>query len=177
MTRSVISPMRAVVVVLAGVCLVVLLSVSASRLNVLDQAKGALDISASCDDLKFSELQRDFPKKSRGLGLAFKPYAEGLENCGTLTGKERRFVRSLFGPHFDSDSRADSWAIGTRLGLIDRSRSMAVFYSDDGVVTGVELSAWAPRSRDGGRLSSGEDSAEEQQESGWDEEHSQDGHE
>lgn len=135
-----LTPKRAIVVVLAGVCLVVLLSVAASRLNVLDQTKGALDIAASCDDLKFSELKRDFPKKSGGLGLAFKPYAEGLEKCRTLLGKDRRFVRSIFGRSFDSDRHADSWVIGVRLGLFEKTRSMAVFYSDDGVVTRVELS-------------------------------------
>lgn len=130
-----------VVAVFAAICVAAFLFLTASRLNLGDQAKGLLGITAPCADLDFSQLKRDYPKKSGGMGLAFKPYAEALEKCGPLTGKDRRFVRSIFGPLFDSDSRVDSWLIGTRGGVLlpEKPRSMAVFYSGDGLVTRVKI--------------------------------------
>jgi hypothetical protein len=128
------------VVVVVGVFAIAGISVFASEMNVMDQTKGLIGVAASCDDLKVAELKRDFPEKSRGLGLAFKPYAEGLEKCETLVGRDRRSVRSIFGTSFDADRSADSWVIGSGSGFFDEARSMAIFYSKDGLVTRVELS-------------------------------------
>lgn len=122
--------------VLAGVGLIVCLTLVVSKLHLVDQAKGALGVSASCDAVKLANLKRDFTDKGGGSGLAFKPYAEALEKCASLNGQSREFVRSTFGPHFDSDRRSDSWLIGT--GLFER-RSMWVTYSADGLVTRVTL--------------------------------------
>lgn len=113
--------------------------IAVDRLELSDKAKGIAGISASCDDLELSDLQRDFPRKSAGQGLAFRPYAKALEKCGTLTGKDRSVVRSIFGPHFDSDSRVDSWVIGYGAGLLGDAHSMAVFYSEEGLVRRVKI--------------------------------------
>lgn len=125
-----------------GLALVVLLVTTVRRLDVVDPIRGVLGVAASCDTLKPADLKRDYPRQSRGLGLGFKPYAEGLKACGTLIGEDRKSVRAIFGPDFDSDSRVDAWRIGSDIGLMgpEQDRSMAIHYSAEGLVVRITTS-------------------------------------